>query len=70
MAVKIQALGSLLYLVWRKIMICVQLEPSTYTLLELKTCQLLFASYKVGHKGDIHKNIISLWIRKLLPICT
>ena len=28
--------------------------------------QLLFVSYKAGHKGDIHKNTISSWIRKLL----
>ena len=28
--------------------------------------QLLFISYKAGHKGDIHKNTISSWIRKLL----
>ena len=27
---------------------------------------LVFVSYKVGHKGDIHKNTISSWIRKLL----
>ena len=27
---------------------------------------LLFVSYKAGHKGDIHKNTISSWIRKLL----
>ena len=29
-------------------------------------CKLLFVSYKTGHKGDIHKNTISAWIRKLL----
>ena len=28
--------------------------------------RLLFVSYKAGHKGDIHKNTISSWIRKLL----
>ena len=28
--------------------------------------KLLFISYKAGHKGDIHKNTISSWIRKLL----
>ena len=28
--------------------------------------QLLFISYKSGHTGDIHKNTISSWIRKLL----
>ena len=28
--------------------------------------KLLFVSYKSGHKGDIHKNTISSWIRKLL----
>ena len=26
----------------------------------------MFVSYKSGHKGDIHKNTISSWIRKLL----
>ena len=30
--------------------------------------QLLFVSYKAGHKGDIHKNTISSWIRKLLHL--
>ena len=28
--------------------------------------RLLFVSYKAGHKGDIHKNTISSWVRKLL----
>ena len=28
--------------------------------------QLLFISYKAVHKGDLHKNTISSWIRKLL----
>ena len=28
--------------------------------------KLLFVSYKAGHMGDIHKNTISSWVRKLL----
>ena len=28
--------------------------------------KLLFVSYKSGHKGDIHKNTVSSWVRKLL----
>ena len=27
---------------------------------------LLFISYKEGHKGDLHKNTLSAWIRKLI----
>ena len=27
---------------------------------------LLFIAHKSGHKGDVHKNTISSWIRKLL----
>ena len=28
--------------------------------------KLVFISYKSGHKGDIHKNTVSSWMRKLL----
>ena len=31
--------------------------------------KLLLVSYKAGHKGDIHKNTVSSWIRKLLVFC-
>ena len=32
----------------------------------LLTGTLLFVSYKAGHKGDIHKNTVSFWVRKVL----
>ena len=28
--------------------------------------ELLFISYKEGHKGDLHKNTLSGWVRKLI----
>ena len=31
-----------------------------------KNKELLFISYKDGHKGDLHKNTLSGWIRKLI----
>ena len=33
---------------------------------DLRGCDLLFISYKTGHKDDIHMNDISSWTRKLL----
>ena len=30
--------------------------------------KLLFVSYKAGHSGDIHKNTLSSWVRKLLVL--